>query len=86
MSTPAVRDLLLGVASKLGSATEARWLVGQALGSSGVIAQAASGIAATFYAANCTDDAPLFVATWYPLAIAMVVAAGYGVGSISLKW
>ena len=47
---------------------------------------AASGIAATFYAANCTDDAPLFVATWYPLAIAMVVAAGYGVGSISLKW
>jgi len=47
---------------------------------------AASGIAATFYAANCTDDAPLFVATWYPLAIAMVVAAGYGIGSISLKW
>ncbi len=47
---------------------------------------AASAIAATFYAANCTDDAPLFVATWYPLAIAMVVAAGYGIGSISLKW
>jgi hypothetical protein len=47
---------------------------------------AASAIAATFYAANCTDDAPLFVATWYPLAIAMVVAAGYGLGSISLKW
>ena len=47
---------------------------------------AASSIAATFYAANCTDDAPLFVATWYPLAIAMVVAAGYGIGSISLKW
>ena len=47
MSSPAVRDLLLGVASKLGSATEARWLVEQALGSSGVIAQAASGIAAT---------------------------------------
>ncbi len=43
----AVRDLLLGVASKLGSATEARWLVEQALGSSGVISQAARGIAAT---------------------------------------
>jgi hypothetical protein len=29
---------------------------------------AASGIAATFYATNCTDDSPLFVITWYPLA------------------
>jgi hypothetical protein len=47
---------------------------------------AASGIAATFYAANCTDDAPLFVATWYPLAIAMVVLAGYAIGSRSLRW
>jgi release factor glutamine methyltransferase len=42
-----VRDLLLGVASKLGSATEARWLVEQALGSSGVISQAARGVTAT---------------------------------------
>jgi serine/threonine protein kinase len=32
----------------------------------------AGGIAATFYAANCTDDSPLFVVTWYPLAIAML--------------
>ncbi|MBV8450090.1 MAG: DUF1109 domain-containing protein [Hyphomicrobiales bacterium] len=56
-------------------------------GLSGAVAGlAASGIAATFYAANCTDDAPLFVATWYPLAIAMVVAVGYAIGSISLRW
>ena len=30
----------------------------------------AGGIAATFYAAQCTDDSPLFVATWYTIAIA----------------
>ncbi len=47
MSPLAVRDLLLGAASKLGSATEARWLVEQALGSSGVIAEAARGTTAT---------------------------------------
>jgi hypothetical protein len=29
----------------------------------------AGGIAATFYAAHCTDDSPLFVATWYTIAI-----------------
>ena len=32
---------------------------------------AAGGIAATLYAAHCTDDSPLFVATWYTLAIAV---------------
>src|SRR5262245_58544190 len=31
---------------------------------------AAGGIAATFYAAQCTDDSPLFVVTWYTIAIA----------------
>lgn len=47
---------------------------------------AASGIAATFYASNCNDDSPLFVATWYPLAILAVSAAGYLVGRSALKW
>ncbi|ASY60338.1 NrsF family protein [Sinorhizobium sp. CCBAU 05631] len=37
---------------------------------------AAGGIAATFYAAHCTDDSPLFVATWYTIAIAMLTLAG----------
>jgi hypothetical protein len=38
----------------------------RAPGFAGAIAGvAASGIGATFYAANCTDDSPLFVATWY---------------------
>jgi hypothetical protein len=43
-------------------------------------------IAATFYASNCTDDSPLFVATWYPLAIGIVVLAGYVAGSRCLRW
>jgi hypothetical protein len=47
---------------------------------------AASGIAATFYAANCTDDSPLFVATWYPIAMFTVAAAGYFAGDRFLRW
>jgi hypothetical protein len=47
---------------------------------------AASGIAATFYASNCTDDSPLFVALWYPIAIALVTLVGYIAGSKLLRW
>lgn len=47
---------------------------------------AASGIAATFYASNCTDDSPLFVLLWYPIAIAMVTAVGYVLGKRILRW
>jgi hypothetical protein len=47
---------------------------------------AASGIGATFYAANCNDDSPLFVATWYPIAILAVSTAGYLIGRRALKW
>lgn len=47
---------------------------------------AATGIAATFYALNCFDDSPLFVITWYPLATAIVVAAGYLCGRRFLVW
>jgi hypothetical protein len=47
---------------------------------------AASGIAATFYASNCNDDSPLFVATWYPIAILAVCSAGYLIGRRALKW
>ena len=45
-----------------------------------------SGMAATFYASNCTDDSPLFVATWYTIAIGVVVALGYVVGKRLLRW
>jgi hypothetical protein len=47
---------------------------------------AASGIAATFYAANCNDDSPLFVMAWYPLAILIVTAIGYLAGRKLLRW
>jgi hypothetical protein len=47
---------------------------------------AASGIAATFYAANCNDDSPLFVVVWYPMAITLVSLAGYLIGRRILRW
>jgi len=47
---------------------------------------AAGSIAAVFYAANCFDDSPLFVITWYPLAIGSVVLAGHFAGRRVLKW
>lgn len=46
----------------------------------------ASAIAATFYASRCTDDSPLFVATWYPLASAFMVVTGYAIGRRMLRW
>lgn len=36
----------------------------------------AGGVAATLYALHCTDDSPLFVATWYTTAIAGLAAIG----------
>lgn len=47
---------------------------------------AASGIAATFYATNCTDDSPLFVVIWYPLAVGFVTLIGYLSGRRFLRW
>jgi len=47
---------------------------------------AAAALAATLYAANCTDDSPLFVAAWYLLATAVVVAAGVALGDRFLRW
>lgn len=46
----------------------------------------AAGFAATLYASHCTDDSPLFVATWYTLAVAIVAAVGALVGSRVLRY
>lgn len=46
----------------------------------------AGGIAATFYAAHCPDDSPLFVAVWYPLAIAILASLGALLGRLFLRW
>jgi hypothetical protein len=45
-----------------------------------------AGLAATLYASHCPDDSPLFVATWYTIAAALVTAVGALVGSKVLRF
>jgi len=46
----------------------------------------AAGFAATLYAMHCVDDSPLFVATWYTLATAVVAAIGALAGRRLLRY
>ncbi|MGH6945733.1 MAG: NrsF family protein [Kiloniellales bacterium] len=46
----------------------------------------AGGIAATLYAAQCTDDSPLFVATWYTIAIAGLALVGAVGARLFARW
>lgn len=46
----------------------------------------AGGLGAFLYAAHCPDDSPLFIATWYSLAILIVTAAGALIGHRLLRW
>jgi hypothetical protein len=46
----------------------------------------AGGLAATLYAVHCVDDSPLFVALWYPPAVALVTATGGAIGHRVLRW
>ena len=46
----------------------------------------AGGLAAALYAMHCPDNSPLFVATWYSLAIGAVTLAGAGAGRRLLRW
>ncbi len=45
-----------------------------------------AGLAATLYASHCTDDSPLFVATWYSISIALVTAIGALAGARVLRY
>jgi hypothetical protein len=45
-----------------------------------------AGLAATLYASHCTDDSPLFVATWYTLATALITAIGALAGARVLRF
>lgn len=45
-----------------------------------------AGLAATLYASHCTDDSPLFVATWYSIGTALVTALGALIGSKVLRY
>ncbi|GLK83051.1 NrsF family protein [Ancylobacter defluvii] len=47
---------------------------------------AAGAIGATWYAAHCPDDSPLFVAVWYSLGILAMTLAGYAGGRRLLRW
>jgi hypothetical protein len=46
----------------------------------------AGGLAAALYATHCPDDSPLFIAIWYPLAVALVVLTGAVLGHRVLRW
>lgn len=46
----------------------------------------AGGLAATFYAAHCFDDSPLFVATWYTIAIIFLAGLGALGGRFVVRW
>jgi hypothetical protein len=45
-----------------------------------------AGFAATLYASHCTDDSPLFVATWYTIASLAVAAVGAIAGAKVLRF
>jgi len=46
----------------------------------------AGGLAAALYAMHCSDDSPLFVATWYALAIVILALIGAVAGRQFLRW
>jgi hypothetical protein len=45
-----------------------------------------AGIGAALYATFCVDDSPMFLAIWYVIGMAIVVALGALIGSRILKW
>jgi hypothetical protein len=46
----------------------------------------AGAIGAVFYAAHCPDDSPLFVASWYTIAIGIMTGVGTITGARFLRW
>jgi hypothetical protein len=67
------------------------WMLRRAAPASPVLAGAAAGFmaalsGATLYAFHCFDDSPLFVATWYSLAVLGMTAVGAWLGPKLLRW
>ena len=52
----------------------------------GLDAQISGAVAAALYAIHCNDDSPLFVATWYTLAIGLTTIVGSLLGRRFLRW
>ena len=46
----------------------------------------AGGVAATAYGLHCLESAPIFLATWYSLGVALSTAAGALAGPWALRW
>lgn len=46
----------------------------------------AGGLSATFYAAHCFDDSPLFVATWYTISVLILAGLGALGGRLFVRW
>lgn len=44
------------------------------------------GVAALFYATHCLDDSPLFVATWYSIAVVVLAVLGGLAGKLFVRW
>ena len=45
-----------------------------------------AGLAATLYASHCTDDSPLFVATWYTIGTTLLAVIGAVAGARVLRF
>ena len=53
----------------------------------GAIAGFAAGVVAGFfYGIHCIDDSPLFVVTWYTIAIGLMTLLGAAIGRRVLAW
>jgi len=77
MAAPILAGLI--IAMRAGAPAHPGW--------TGALAGAASaGLAAFFYASHCTDDSPLFVATWYPFATLVCAGVGAWAGRRWLAW
>ena len=64
-----------------------RWAAPRSPALCGALAgAAAAGLSAAIYAGNCTDDSPLFVASWYSLAVLIVTGLGAVAGRKWLAW
>ncbi len=78
---------LLGALPLLGFIAALRYGAPTRPGMAGSLAGVLAGaIAATIYAAHCPNDSPLFIAIWYPLAVAALAAAGAVAGRLLIRW
>ena len=51
-----------------------------------LVGLASAALGAALYALHCTDDSPLFVATWYGAAALLMTGIGAILGARLLRW